>query len=235
MRKSRILLTLKDVNKLSSSIMDPSSKKRRKKPKIPTVTQIVNTLPLLFTQEDIVQRRAEGLRMIQLRFPMLRSINRQYKIAKGRMYTDPEYQAEKEQARLAVEEQVRAAGWTTTKDDLYLVVFDFSFAGETEQDVDGPVKATTDVLQRQNPSRKERETQGMVTPALVDLWKETHPYAIWNDGQIMLSLLLKHIHQDDLFFTVTVYAFAKQQFPVIPLHAMIHQFLCQPSYKKGFP
>jgi hypothetical protein len=214
-----------------------------------------NDPPLIFPGQQVMIWNTFGFRVLQLRFPMLPSINRQYESGK-RFHTRKAYKDLKKEVRKVIEPLIAASGWTTTKEDRYLIVLDFCFANEVKQDLDGPIKATADALQRQNPEREDKielvtseaiaawkaahpgekltpEAKAkLATKEAIEAWKESHPYAIWNDGQNMQIILVKHINQKELTATVTIYAFEKKEYIAVPIHQLLLNYLLE---KKGLP
>jgi hypothetical protein len=225
------------------------------KKKKPVHHSTTNDPPLLFSEQQVMIWNTFGFRVLQLRFPMLPSINRQYGVGK-QFHTNKAYKDLKKEVRKVIEPLIARSGWKTTKEDFYLVILDFCFANEVKQDVDGPIKATADALQRQNPEREDKiklvtseaiadwkaahpgekltpEVKAkLATKEAIEAWKESHPYAIWNDGQNMQIHLIKHINQKELVATVTIYAFEKEEYIAVPTHHLILNYLLE---KKGLP
>jgi hypothetical protein len=193
-----------------------------------TIRKVIETTspPLLFSSREQEELRTRGLRILQITFPMLRSINRKYSNAGGRFHTNAEYRREEDIARDAVARQVRAAHWITQKDDAYIVVFDVSFSSRRD-DIDGPRKSHGDVL-RPTPSRSEK--QALRTKPLLTSWYKENPPAICDDSHIQQEIVVKHLGPvGKLDCVVTIYAYQEKNFAPFPLHQMMHQYLCYRS------
>jgi hypothetical protein len=191
---------------------------------------------LLLSSEHQQALRHQGLRVLQISFPMLRSINRKYSSAGGHMHTNLLYRQEEDLARAAVVQQVQAAHWITNKSDVYIVVFDVFFKSKRE-DIDGPRKTHGDILQP-TPSRAER--QALSTKALLTAWYKQHPPAICNDSHIQQEIVIKHLSRESMLNCVaTIYAFSEKEFSLLPLHQLLYQNLCLIAGisldKKGYP
>lgn len=225
MRKLPSPATLESVTTTTTPIPPVPTTRRARRRTAPVIT--TNDPPLLLHEDAYETCAAVGMRVFQVQFPMLLSINRQYgtsSIQTG-LHTNKTFGMIKRGSRKIIQEAVKDAGWITDKDDRYIIVFDFSFPNMVKQDIDGPRKATGDILQRMRPTKKQKEK--LLTEEALVAWHDKHPFAIWNDGQIFQEIVVKHVNQpkDNLLCVATIYAFHEQAYIPVPLHTLLYTYL----------
>lgn len=85
---------------------------------------------------------------IVLELPLLPSINRKTRYGPNGVYTSSEYALDQTRFVMLARAEANRAGWQVAGGDRYIIQFEFWFEDELKQDLDGPLKASLDCLQK---------------------------------------------------------------------------------------